>query len=733
MNTNKRPIDIIVPIYNGFEVFTDLLGSLKSIYTNPRDNLKFIFIDDCSPDPRIQELLTRESFFDRPDVIKRTNFKNLGFIGTVNIGIDTSNPSSDILILNTDTQIFSDFASELQKVALENPNVGTVTPLTNSGTIASLFNFPEGGSIPEIFSKEKISDAIKSLSLPCPQISAPTGVGFAMYITREMIQSVGILDPIFGKGYGEECDWCQRATTRGFQHLIATNCFVYHKGSESFGSAIKQKLIETNSKILSRRHPNYDNDVAKYISLNPLSLSRALLITELVLQGERPKNGVIHILHAPLDVPNAGGTEKHVDWLTNTTPESISIILAPQKESSNYAIQIKFKGYRHTESVSEPQAVWFLNRYLRIFDTIHVHHTLRLSSNIFRTVLTLAKKLIISVHDFYFICPSINLLTARSQNVFCYAETDANTCNNCLQNYYSIKAPIELHRRNSLQLFDKASAIIFPSESTLNYYLKIFPTIDEKSHVVGHDLSHYPVIDPKMPKERNKPVVVFLGAIGKHKGANLALLTANKLSKNFSVEFWGALDVPHGQLKKGIPVKSYKSTDELLRLFESHTPNFVVIPSISAETFCYSFYETILMSNAIPIVSPLGNPATTIRKYDCGIVFEEFSPDAIEKAIHQASSTQTNILRSIKKLRTALQSETNRELLLPSFMNDAHLSYTPPTSQDSFQPSSLTETTQVKFTTTNRFIQIAKYLVRRNKYTYWLGTKIYRTLKRLRF
>ncbi len=55
-------------------------------------------------------------------------------------------------------------------------------------------------------------------------------------MTEEALEAVGVLDEVaFGKGYGEENDWCMRAIKAGFVNLLAEDVFVYHAGQISFG------------------------------------------------------------------------------------------------------------------------------------------------------------------------------------------------------------------------------------------------------------------------------------------------------------------------------------------------------------------------------------------------------------------------------------------------------------------------------------------------------------------
>ena len=66
----------------------------------------------------------------------------------------------------------------------------------------------------------------------------------------------------FGLGYGEENDFCLRATALGWQHRIACDTFVYHKGSVSFGDradALSKRAMALTAGTL----PDYAARVAR--------------------------------------------------------------------------------------------------------------------------------------------------------------------------------------------------------------------------------------------------------------------------------------------------------------------------------------------------------------------------------------------------------------------------------------------------------------------------------------
>jgi hypothetical protein len=64
----------------------------------------------------------------------------------------------------------------------------------------------------------------------------PTGVGFCLFIRRGCLDDVGFFDEQrFGRGYGEENDFCLRASARGWVNRLCADVFVYHAGGRASG------------------------------------------------------------------------------------------------------------------------------------------------------------------------------------------------------------------------------------------------------------------------------------------------------------------------------------------------------------------------------------------------------------------------------------------------------------------------------------------------------------------
>jgi GT2 family glycosyltransferase len=73
-----------------------------------------------------------------PNVSVLTNESNLGFVRTVNRGINFA-AGSDVLLLNADTVMFAGGLDEICRIAYAAAEIGTVTAMSNNATI---FSYP---------------------------------------------------------------------------------------------------------------------------------------------------------------------------------------------------------------------------------------------------------------------------------------------------------------------------------------------------------------------------------------------------------------------------------------------------------------------------------------------------------------------------------------------------------------------------------------------------------------
>ena len=173
--THNMMIDIIIPVYNAC---LDLKECVESIIKWTSDSNRIIIINDKSTEKELYEYL---------ETLKRRNLKNftiiendenLGFVGTVNKGMKMSN-INDVILLNSDTIVTKNWLEKIQYSAYRYPHIGTVTPLTNNGTICSVPNFLEDNKVPKGFTNDSFAELIERISSN-NIYEVPTAVGFAM-------------------------------------------------------------------------------------------------------------------------------------------------------------------------------------------------------------------------------------------------------------------------------------------------------------------------------------------------------------------------------------------------------------------------------------------------------------------------------------------------------------------------------------------------------------------------
>jgi len=293
-------VDVIVPVYRNRTLTRRCLRSvLKS-----RNEISFelIVIDDCSPEAGIKTDLTEMSRHNWITLIE--NERNLGFVATVNLGISL-HPDRDIVILNSDTEVYDGWLDRLHQTAYRSDKVASVTPLSNNATICSYPRFLHDNPYPLEVNYPTL-DQLTARVNSGVAVEAPTGVGFCMYMNRAALNTVGSFDEVaFGKGYGEENDWCQRAIKKGWRNLIAADVFVRHFGSASFQGEKKNRVANA-LEVLAAKHPTYDIQVQRHIATDPLLEARRRLDWARLEEQSRDQN-ILMVCHN-----RGGGAEKHL-------------------------------------------------------------------------------------------------------------------------------------------------------------------------------------------------------------------------------------------------------------------------------------------------------------------------------------------------------------------------------------------------------------------------------------
>ncbi|MBO6154366.1 MAG: glycosyltransferase [Lachnospiraceae bacterium] len=497
MQNKNQGVDIIIPVYNGYD---DIILCMDSIRKNTDlTRHRVVFVNDCSPDNRIMPLLS--SFIDDAVLVIDSEV-NEGFSASVNKGMRLSE-DRDVLLLNSDTIVTPGWIEKIIRCAYSKPEIGSVTPLSNAATLCSYPNFCQDNRIPLDTTLERLSQAIEQCSFQhYPQITV--AVGFCMYIKREVINQIGYFDAeTFQRGYGEENDFCNRLQQIGYIDVMCDDAFVYHKGTGSFDTNEKFRLMKEHTGILEERYPDQMRRNHLYCMANPEQYIRDNIeIYHKLNNGKRNILYVSHLDFRPEADNHIGGTQLHIRDLKDGLCHDNNIIVAARdRDCLNVVIYVndeefKFRFYigtvdKYTYFHNERLARVFAN-ILDCFeiDLVHVHHTRTLSLDIFYEAAERNIPIIATVHDYYMACPAVILVDNNGD--YCNCCLDTAKCDECLQGHKIVASTVNYiskWRAEHTKVLSMCEKLIFPADATRDNFLKFYPELGVETHVINHGLT----------------------------------------------------------------------------------------------------------------------------------------------------------------------------------------------------------------------------------------------------
>ena len=272
-------LDVIIPVYAGYdETIHTIYSVLKSKNTT---SYELLVVDDNSPEQRLSETLEKIASGGHITYLK--NPSNFGFVRTVNRALKI-HPDRDAILLNSDTLVFRNWIDRLKFHVTD--EVATVTPFSNNASLCSYPRIYEDNvptTNPEILDR-RFSNVNQGMA-SC----IPTGVGFCMYVSRKALNMLGNFDVRhFGKGYGEETDFCLRALAGGLRNLHAHDVYVYHKGGVSFGQRA-ETLQKRHLQRIHRRHPTFKVLLREFASADQALWARQRIDLASALAGSEAK------------------------------------------------------------------------------------------------------------------------------------------------------------------------------------------------------------------------------------------------------------------------------------------------------------------------------------------------------------------------------------------------------------------------------------------------------------
>lgn len=610
---SRTGITIVIPIYNAFDLLPEVLARVRE-HTDLAWRL--ILVEDCSSDSRVRPWLRDWKASLTPDVAVRVtvieNETNLGFIHSVNRALTEALPFGDhVVLLNSDAFVPARWASRLIRPLLENDNVASVTPMSNDAEILN---------IPTICQREALlpgeADAIDTIAAGffsgADLADAPTGVGFCMAMHIDFLRKIPALDTGFGRGYGEEVDWCQRARQKGGRHLGLGGLFVEHQGGISFGSAEKLKLIQKNGETISRRYPRYDADVQDFIRNDPLNTPRLALA--LAWAGMRQQGAVpVYLAH-----DMGGGAEHYLqDRLTGDLANNAAAVVLRVGGLSRWQIELHtIRGITRGETDSTR----FMARLLGLLPVRQIVYSCAVGDrdpiSLPEILISLAQgsddRIELLFHDYLPLSPAYTLLGNDGTYHGVPMPEDADPAHTTCR-VDGTKVNLGDWRAAWGKLMDAAHAITVFSDNSQCIVETAYPQVAAKLTVMPHHLLHsVPRTTPGQARD-GIPVIGVLGNIGYQKGIAVLRDLSELLVKNGRARLVviGETD-PAYPLAASAHIHGSYRIEDIPTLVAVYGIGCWLIPSIWPETFSYTTHEA--LATGLPVFSfDLGAQGEAVR------------------------------------------------------------------------------------------------------------------------
>lgn len=262
-NNNTYTVSVVVCIHNALN---DVIECLNSVWDKRTFPYEIILIDDGSDTET--EIYVR-TFAERTGCKLHRNNEALGYTKSANIGLKMAK-SDYVILLNSDTIVTDSWVEKMLTCFEKLPNTGIVSPLSNAASYQSVPETKDAetgdwkiNTLRDDMTVDMMGLIVEKASkVRYPAVAALNG--FCFMISRQVIDTIGYLDEEnFPKGYGEEVDYCIRATKAGYTLRVVDDTYIFHEKSKSFTHKTRKELGASSKPVLKQKHGNMYTTIGK--------------------------------------------------------------------------------------------------------------------------------------------------------------------------------------------------------------------------------------------------------------------------------------------------------------------------------------------------------------------------------------------------------------------------------------------------------------------------------------
>jgi len=270
--STKPRILFCVTVYNGEAFVLRTLESALRIDTTHAD-VDVLVLDDASPAPGWSERLAEHcaelgiGYYCTPRNLGIPRNVSLGMLAAIDGNYDY------VVISNSDVIYPHNLISQMLR-AVNQEGVGSVTAWSNN---VSLYSLPNADPDLHLADQDRVNwiSGLLADHFGDAVMDVPAGISFSIIMPIEVVKDVGVMDPIFGRGYCEETDWSLRSLAAGYRVGLAPGTFVYHQGRGSNLDAglvsDEHTTVPENEAVIDLRYPLFRTQVDAFSSSGVLT------------------------------------------------------------------------------------------------------------------------------------------------------------------------------------------------------------------------------------------------------------------------------------------------------------------------------------------------------------------------------------------------------------------------------------------------------------------------------
>lgn len=216
-----RNVSIIILTYNNLNYTIQCIESIRK-YTQT-GSYEIIVVDNASTDQ------TKDWLQKQTDIKMILNQENKGFPVGCNQGASIAQKDNDILLLNNDTIVTTDWLKNLMICLNSSSDIGAAGAVSISNANLQGIDRP-------YLPIEEVQDYTEKNNQSSPDRweDKLKLIGYCILVRREAWNKISGLDERFSPGYYEDDDFSLRLLQAGFRLVLCHDCFIFHYLGTSF-------------------------------------------------------------------------------------------------------------------------------------------------------------------------------------------------------------------------------------------------------------------------------------------------------------------------------------------------------------------------------------------------------------------------------------------------------------------------------------------------------------------